>query len=135
MKRLISIATVLMMASTPLAAQGHDHDAHAGHAAKGQAGPQSMVMTGEILDMNCYMTHEGQGEKHAKCAKACALKGAPLGLLDDQGSVHLLVADHANEKPMKRAQELAGEKVKIAGKMSAKGGLSAIVLSSVEKGK
>lgn len=127
MKNLMSIAAALMLGAAPLAAQGHDHSAHAA-----KSGSASMEMTGEILDMNCYMTHGGAGPKHAKCAKACALKGAPLGLLDEKGGVHLLVVDHDDEKPMKRAQELAGEKVKISGKMSAKGGLSAVVLASVE---
>lgn len=127
MKNLMSLAAALMLASAPLAAQ-HDHGDHKAAAKSGA----SMEMIGEILDMNCYMTHGATGPKHAKCAKACALKGAPLGLLDDKGGVHLLVADHSNEKPMKRAVELAGEKVKISGKMSEKGGLSAVVLASVE---
>lgn len=128
MKTLALIAALAAAAAPGFAAK-HDHSAHG--AAPG--GPTTV--SGEILDLNCYMAHEGKGEKHKKCAKMCAQKGAPLGLLDEKGTVHLLVANHDNEKPMKTAQELAGEKVKVSGSAAQRGGLSAIVLSSVEKAK
>lgn len=105
---------------------GHEHG-------KSAAAGETVTLQGEVLDMACYMAHEGKGEKHKKCAKSCALGGAPIGLLAADGSVYLLVGDHADEKPYKMAQQLAGEQAKVTGTVQKRGGVQAIVLSKTEK--
>jgi hypothetical protein len=48
------------------------------------------TVTGEILDMKCYMTSGSKGEAHKECA--AMLKGGTLmGLLADDGKVYLLI--------------------------------------------
>ena len=91
------------------------------------------TLSGEILDMACYMAHEGKGKKHAKCARSCVAGGASLGLLTKEGKVYLVVGDHENEKPYLEAKALAGANAKITGTVFTRGGLTAIIVSKAEK--
>jgi hypothetical protein len=91
------------------------------------------TISGELLDMSCYMMHEGKGKKHAKCAGACVTGGAPLGLLTKDGKVLLVVGNHEDQKPYVEAKALAGANAKITGTVFTRGGLTAIVVSKAEK--
>jgi len=108
--------------------KGHDH----GKAAADQG--KDVTLTGEVVDLACYMAHEGKGEKHMKCAKACLMGGAPAGILAADGTVTLLVEDHSAKKPYKAVLELAGQQATVTGKRFARGGLAAVVVSAVKKG-
>ena len=37
-------------------------------------------ITGEIVDMMCYIDHNAMGEKHAGCGEKCIKGGAPVGI-------------------------------------------------------
>ncbi len=104
-------------------------------AAGGHLDPSGKVETisGEMLDMACYMAHEGKGKKHAKCAVACVTGGAPLGLLTKDGKVYLVVGDHESEKPYLEAKALAGTNAKITGTVFTRGGMTAIIVKKAEK--
>ncbi|OGR91379.1 MAG: hypothetical protein A2V88_16860 [Elusimicrobia bacterium RBG_16_66_12] len=91
------------------------------------------TLSGELLDMSCYMMHEGKGKKHAKCAAACVAGGAPVGLLTKDGKVYLVVGDHENEKPYVETKALVGGDAKLTGTVYTRGGLTAIIVSKVEK--
>lgn len=123
----------VMSAMLGLAGAAYAQHEHGKHAA-GKAAGETVTLKGEILDMACYMAHEGMGEKHAKCAKTCLLGGAPAGILGADGSVTLLVEDHSAKKPYKALLELAGEKAEVTGKKYTRGGLTAVVVSAVKKG-
>lgn len=94
---------------------------------------KTATISGEMLDMACYMAHEGKGKKHAKCATACVKGGAPIGLLTKDGKVYLVVGDHENEKPFLEAKALAGFEAKITGTVFTRGGLTAVIVSKAEK--
>lgn len=100
------------------------------------AGGKAVTVKGELVDMACYMAHEGKGKKHAECAKTCVLGGSPLGILGPGGAVYLLVEDHSSpkaKKPYAQAKELVAETVTITGQAYQRGGLQAIVVNSVAK--
>jgi hypothetical protein len=42
------------------------------------------TVTGEVIDITCYVRHDSKGPKHTKCATVCADLGMPLGLLEDE---------------------------------------------------
>lgn len=91
------------------------------------------TISGEMLDMACYMMHEGKGAKHAKCAGACVTGGAPLGVLTKDGKVYLVVGNHEDMKPFAAAKALAGGNAKLTGTVFTRGGLTAIIVSKAEK--
>lgn len=109
---------------------------HEGHDSEHGAGGKEITVQGELVDMSCYMAHEGKGPKHAQCAKMCVLGGAPLGLLAKDGTVYLLVDDHSSakaKKPYAEAKKLVAESVKLSGDFYERGGLKTIVVEKVEK--
>ena len=108
--------------------------AHEGaHDEKAEAGGTT-TLSGELVDMGCYLSHGGAGEKHAKCGKMCVMKGGqPLGLVTNDGALYLVVGDHGDEKTFTAAKEMAGGNAKLSGKLLKKGGMQALMVSKVEK--
>ncbi|MBI4396585.1 MAG: hypothetical protein HY548_05785 [Elusimicrobia bacterium] len=96
---------------------------------------QAVAMQGEILDMTCYLSHEGMGEAHRTCAKACLSEGGPIGLLAEDGSVYLLLKDHSNSDAYAVVQNMGAEQAKVTGKLFARGSMQAIVINKVKKAK
>jgi hypothetical protein len=92
---------------------------------------QEKTMTGEVLDLACYIGQGAKGKDHASCARACAKGGQPMGLLTDDGKVYTLVGNHDNMKPYESARDLAGAHVEIKGKVHTQGGLEAIEVLSI----
>lgn len=107
--------------------------AYAGTEGAKAAAPET-TLKGEVLDLACYMSHEGKGEKHASCGKACLMGGGQAGLLGADGNIILLVQDHDKKKPYKSACELAGHQAEVTGQKVTKGGLTAILVTAVKKG-
>lgn len=91
------------------------------------------TMTGEIVDLACYLARGAKGAKHAECAKKCLAGGSPMGLLTKKGSLFLLVNNHEHEAAYDSAKKLAAKLVKVTGDMSHKGGLKALIIDKVEK--
>ena len=55
------------------------------------------TLTGEVVDMNCFMAHGAKGEGHKKCALKCFKDGGAAGILSGDGSVYLVV-NHAGKE-------------------------------------
>lgn len=49
--------------------------------------------TGELIDVSCYLQLGKHGKDHEACAKGCLLNGQPLGLLDEEGTVYILIPE------------------------------------------
>ncbi|HJQ83564.1 MAG TPA: hypothetical protein VKA21_05775 [Candidatus Binatia bacterium] len=92
------------------------------------------TVTGEVVDLACYLPHPatGQGASHRKCAETCAKKGLPIGILTEDKQVYLLLEDHENPKPYAQVKEKAAEKVTVEGEKVAQGGLQGIVVEAVK---
>ena len=101
-------------------------------AAEKAAGSPGVTLTGEILDLACYLSHGGKGPEHAACALKCAEMGQPIGLAASDGKVYVLMADHADSSAFTQAKSFAGRKVEIKGQVSAKDGMSGLTVLSVK---
>ncbi|MBI2646251.1 MAG: hypothetical protein HYW85_04360 [Deltaproteobacteria bacterium] len=91
------------------------------------------TVEGEVLDMVCFMAHEGKGPKHKTCAQKCVNEGAAVGLVTSDGKVYLVIENHHKKAAYQQVKKLAAEKVKITGPIYTKGGVQAIEAESVEK--
>jgi hypothetical protein len=90
----------------------------------------SKEVTGEIVDMMCYVDHNAMGEKHAGCAEKCIKAGGPVGILSE-GKAYLVVGAH---KPMNdELAPLAGKTVTLKGKMASNGGVSMLENAEIVK--
>jgi hypothetical protein len=52
-----------------------------------------ITVTGEIIDMSCYLQLGKHGEKHIACGKKCLTAGQPIGLLTKDGTVYMLMEE------------------------------------------
>jgi hypothetical protein len=123
-KLKIAVVALALGAGSAFAHEGHEHGAAAG---------PGQTISGEIVDMACYMSGEEHGAKHAKCAGMCVTGGAPMGLLTKEGTLYLVVANHADEKPYEAAKKLAGGGATLTGQVTKKGGVQALIVDKTEK--
>lgn len=137
---IVGMLSVLILGGLAWSHEGHKDEAAKGQPAKVDAehgsGGKEITVKGELIDMSCFMAHEGKGKKHAECAKMCVVGGAPLGILTGDGKVYLLVEDHSSakaKKPYMEAKKLVAETVTIKGDAYERGGVQAIVVESVSK--
>jgi hypothetical protein len=123
-KVAVSAAFVATVALSPLAVradeQGKDNlDASA-----------TKEVTGEVVDMMCYVDHNAMGEKHASCAAKCIRGNGPVGILSD-GKAYLVVGEH---KPMNsELAEYAGKTITVKGKMAERSGIAMIENAEIVK--
>lgn len=136
MRKVIAVVLLSSVVCGGLAWSHEGHHDGAKTDAEHGAGGMEMTVKGELVDMACFMAHEGKGKKHAECGKMCVMGGAPLGISTTDGKVYLLVEDHSSakaKKPYAEAKKLVAETVTIKGDMYARGGVQAIVVESVSK--
>ncbi len=95
-----------------------------------QAG-KPVTLTGEVLDLYCYMQHPetATGAEHAKCAKSCMAKGLPVGYLVN-GKVYTIIGkDHQPVNAM--VADYVGTKSTITGRVIDHHGVHAIELATI----
>src|SRR5882672_6308254 len=94
------------------------------------AGAEKSV-TGEIVDMMCYVDHNAVGEGHGQsCGAKCIKSGGPVGIVSD-GKAYLVVGEH---KPMNdQLAEYCGKTVTLKGKLADRGGIAMIENAEVVK--
>lgn len=89
------------------------------------------TITGEVLDMVCYLDSGKSGEAHAKCARRCIESGTPVGLKAQDGKTYLVIGEH---KPMnKELAEFAGKTITLRGKVASRDNLSMIENAEIQK--
>jgi len=123
MKIAVTATLIGAFAVSPLAiAQEHEHG---GDAAS------SKEVTGEVVDMMCYVDHNAVGEKHGQtCGAKCVKSGGPVGIVSD-GKAYLVVGAH---KPMNdQLAEYCGKTITLKGKMAERGGIAMIENAEIVK--
>jgi len=125
MKLLLTIAAAAIFAASPLVA-------HEGHDDKEKlAAGETKKITGEVLDMACYIDHNATGDKHTDCAKKCITSGLPVGLKADDGKTYLLIGEH---KPLNsELAEYAAKKITVEGKIVSRDGIYMIENAVIQK--
>ena len=116
MKIAVAATFIAALTVSPLAvAQEREHD---GDTAA------SKEVTGEVVDMMCYVDHNAIGEKHGQsCGAKCVKSGGPVGIVSD-GKAYLVVGEH---KPINdQLAEYCGKTVTLKGKMAERGGIAMI---------
>lgn len=51
------------------------------------------TITGEVIDLSCYLQLGKRGEAHKACGSMCVANGAPVGILTKEGRVVMLIAE------------------------------------------
>ena len=90
------------------------------------------TITGEVVDMGCWLGHAARGEKHISCAAKCLNRGMPMGLLTSDGTLYLVTLDHDNADPYNGLKSMAGKNVSVTGALLTRSGVKAIEASSIQ---
>jgi len=123
MKIAVTATLIGAFAVSPLAiAQEHEH---------GSDAAASKEVTGEVVDMMCYVDHNAVGEKHGQsCGAKCVKSGGPVGIVSD-GKAYLVVGEH---KPINdQLAEYCGKTVTLKGKMAERGGIAMLENAEIVK--
>ena len=123
LKVAVTATFIAALAVSPLAiGQEHEHGADAA---------ASKEVTGEVVDMMCYVDHNAVGEKHGQsCGAKCIRSGGPVGIVSE-GKAYLVVGEH---KPMNdQLADLCGNNVTLKGKLAERGGMAMIENAEVVK--
>lgn len=93
-----------------------------------------VTLTGEVLDMYCYMSHpeSATGAEHAKCANSCISRGLPIGFLASDGTVYLIIGnDHSPANEMVKGW--GGKPSTITGTVTEHKGMKAIDITGISE--
>ena len=126
MKTLIALISALVI-SLPVFA--HEHEAGEKHDEAAEA--KEVSVTGEVLDMACYLDHGATGAKHADCAKTCIESGLPVGIKGNDGHTYMLIGEH---KPMnEELAHYAAKTITVKGKVVERDGIHMIENAEIVK--
>lgn len=123
--KVAAVATfIASLACSPLAiAQEHEHASEDAAASK--------EVSGEVVDLMCYIDHNAVGEKHGQsCGAKCIKSGGPVGILSD-GKAYLVVGEH---KPINdQLADYCGKTITVKGKLAERGGIAMIENAEIIK--
>src|ERR1700719_727796 len=123
-KTCFAVVVIASFATAPFAL-AHDPAEH------GKENAAEKSVTGEIVDMMCYVDHNAVGETHGQsCGAKCIKGGGPGGIVSD-GKAYLVVAEH---KPMNdQLAEYCGKTVTLKGKAAERGGIAMLENAEIVK--
>ncbi len=120
-RNIFAMVVIASFATAPLAL-AHDE--------KSDAAAEKTV-TGEVVDMMCYVDHNAMGDGHGQsCGAKCIKNGGPVGIVEN-GKAYLVVGEH---KPMN--DELAdscGKTITLKGKFVERGGVAMLENAEIVK--
>ena len=117
---------IAALAVAPLAiAQEHEH------GKEDLSASAEKSVSGEVVDMMCYVDHNAMGEKHGQsCGAKCIRSGGPVGIVSD-GKAYLVVGEH---RPINdQLADYCGKTVTVKGKMAERGGMAMIENAEIVK--
>ena len=126
-KLVIGATFVVALIISPLAL-AHDP---AEHGKENLSAGAEKTVTGEIVDMMCYVDHNAVGESHGQsCGAKCIKGGGPVGIVSD-GKAYLVVGEH---KPMNdQLAEYCGKTITLKGKAADRGGIALLENAEIVK--
>jgi hypothetical protein len=96
------------------------------------AGAQEILVTGEVLDMTCYIAYNLSGPDHAECARVCIRSGEPAGIKTQDGKVYLLTGEPGQSINAQLAA-YAAQVVTIRGRQSVRDGFAQLQVEEIRK--
>ena len=115
-KTFRTVFSVIVIASFAVAPLTLAHDEQKADTAA------EKTVTGEVVDMMCYVDHNAMGDSHGQsCGSKCIKNGGPVGIVEN-GKAYLVVGEH---KPMNdQLADSCGKTVTLKGKFVERGGIA-----------
>ena len=91
------------------------------------------TVSGEIVDLSCYLQLGKHGEKHIPCGKKCITAGEPIGMVAKNGEIYMLMAEEHDPRRdgqtagfRSAAADHIGHIMEVTGTLSSFGGYKAV---------
>lgn len=95
-------------------------------------GAQEILVTGEVLDMTCYIASNLSGPDHAECARICIRSGEPAGIKARDGKIYLLTGEPGHSVNAELA-DYAAKTVTIKGRQTVRDGFAQLQVEEIRK--
>jgi len=102
------------------------------HRQSSVGGAQEILVTGEVLDMTCYIASNLSGPAHAECARVCIRSGEPAGIKTREGKVYLLTGEPGHSVNAQLA-DYAAQIVTIKGRQTVRDGFTQLQVEEIRK--
>jgi hypothetical protein len=90
------------------------------------------TITGEVVDMWCYLEGGDRGAAKRECATACARAGNPIGILDAKGTLFVAAGLEDHQPAQALLIDRMSSEVTATGTVVRKGGVQMIYVESVK---
>ncbi len=98
-----------------------------GHEGHSMAGTQTV--TGEVVDLACYLGHGARGASHEECGEKCITSGLPVGIKTADTLYLVIASDHTPAN--KTLASLIAKDVVAEGEVSERDGVHLLALKKV----
>jgi hypothetical protein len=123
LKIAVTACFIAALAFSPLAIAEEQHQ-------HGKDAAASKEVTGEVVDMMCYVDHNATGDKHSACGAKCIKGGGPVGIVEN-GKAYLVVGEH---KPInEQLADSCGKTITLKGKLAERGGIAMLENAEIVK--
>ena len=98
-----------------------------------------VTLTGEVVDLSCYLQLGKRGDAHKECSAQCVAAGEPVGLLMKDGKVYMLLAEQHHPRrdgQVSLAKQMSGQvgrTVTISGMLMKNGGIPTVFIEAPAK--
>jgi hypothetical protein len=98
-------------------------------------------VTGEIVEVSCYLQLGKRGEKHVPCGSECIKNGMPPGVVDAKGNLYLILAEEHDPRRFGKADirdkviPLMAKTATVTGMLTEKDGYKALYIQAIEGSK
>lgn len=93
---------------------------------------EHVTVTGEVVDMWCYMEGGDRGPAKKQCATVCAKAGNPIGLLDAKGNLYMTAGLKDHQPAQALLLDKMSDTVTVTGTLVKKGGVQMIYIESLK---
>ena len=119
MNRWTVVLALAIAGSVPAVAWAEDHE-HGG---------ATQVVTGEVVDLACYLSEGARGAGHRECAQKCINSGLPVGIKTADRLYLVIGSEHGPAN--KALASLAAKTVEVEGKVTERDGVHLLALQKV----
>ena len=128
MKRRLGVLAFLVLpalAWTACRALAHEGESHP------QEGGGVRTLTGEVVDLACYLSEgeKGRGPAHRACAQKCIASGLPVGIKTAEGLYLVIGGEH--QPANGELAVLAAQRVEVEGMVSEQDGMHLLTLKRI----
>lgn len=121
-KALFVLAALISLAVAGMAA-AHEHEG------KDEAHDSLQTITGEVVDLACYLSAGEMGPNHRECAQKCITSGLPVGIKSGDQVYLAMTSEHGPANTL--LASLAAQQVTVEGTVTERDGVHLIAIKKI----